>query len=118
MTEDKTCRMLHCTQRGEPPGLRIEVWPPSDVEPVIVWMHSACFEAQRDPSVSPDLLAERGRIPSKARCAFCGRALPLLGSHPYALDIGDASPPERYWAHAECMKGAMAGLAPSHPGAA
>ncbi len=118
MTESNICQMMKCIQPDQQPGLRIEVWPPSDAEPVTLWVHSPCLEAQRDSSVSPDPLAERGRVPPRARCIFCGRGLPIVGTHPYALAIGDASHPERYWAHAECIGGLIPGLGPSHSGAA
>jgi hypothetical protein len=113
MTESNVCRLVNCIQEGQQPGLRVEVWPPPDAQPVTLWVHSSCFEAQRDSSVSPDPLEERGRIAPKARCVFCGRALPIVGRHPYALQIGDASHPARYWAHAECIEGAITDLAPS-----
>ena len=111
MTGSAVCCLVNCIQVDQQPDLRIELWPPSDSHPVTLWVHELCFEALRDSFVSPDALAERGRIPPKARCVFCGRALPIVGTHPYALDAGDASHPERYWTHAECIRAAMTGSA-------
>jgi hypothetical protein len=83
--------------------MRIEISPPSDAQSVTVWAHEACFSRVREPAVQPDSPGDRGRIPSQARCVFCGRALPTIGRHPYCFDVGDFNPPHRFWSHPECI---------------
>ena len=65
--------------------------------------HTACFENLRHPAVEPDHPSEHGRIPAKACCLFCGERLPIVGRHPYCLDVGDQLPPQRFWSHAQCL---------------
>lgn len=100
MTE--SCCFRACEAEG-PTGLRLEISPPPDAEPVIAWSHEDCFSKLRHPSVEHDDPKDHGRIPAKARCAFCGESLPIIGRHPYVFDVGAFSPPHRLWAHAECM---------------
>ena len=57
--------------------------------------------------MDPDDPKDHGRIPAKVRCAFCGDLLPRVGRHAYAFDVGEVTPPSRFWAHAECMLDAM-----------
>jgi hypothetical protein len=92
-------------------SLRLEVAPPPDAEPVTLWTHEDCFAALRNPSVDFDDPGEHGHIPPKARCVFCGEALPIVGKHPYVFDVGDFSPPHRYWSHAPCL---LERLAPAY----
>lgn len=96
------CCFRHCDATGAA-SLRLEVTPPPDGAPVTLWAHEECFEARRDASVEPDDPKDHGRIPGKARCAFCGDALPLVGAHPYVFDVGRYSPPHRHWAHPPCL---------------
>jgi hypothetical protein len=70
---------------------------------MIVWAHQACFDGSRDLAVEADDPRDHGRVPSQARCSFCGDQLPFIGKHPYAFDAGAAYPPERFWAHADCL---------------
>lgn len=83
--------------------MRLVISPPPDAEPVVAWGHEACFSRLRHAAVDYDDPREHGRVPSKARCAFCGEKLPVVGRHPFVFDVGEASPPQRLWAHAECM---------------
>ena len=69
--------------------------------------HEKCFYARRDPAVLPDNPEEHGRIPKDAKCVFCGMKLPVFGKHPYCFDAGDFSPPQRYWAHNQCLKASL-----------
>lgn len=85
------------------PSLRIEVYPPSDRNSVIMWAHDNCFASAQNTTVNSDDPAEHGRIPARACCVFCGDALPIIGKHSYCLDVGEHSPPHRFWSHAECM---------------
>ena len=71
---------------------------------MILWSHTERFTGFTDQSVDPDPPSEHGRVPARARCVFCGEKLPRIGVHPYSLDVGDASPPNRYWAHANCIQ--------------
>lgn len=98
------CSFSGCSQTAQQAEMRIKVWPPSDAPSLLIRGHLDCFESRRDPSVSPDPSREHGRIPAKARCVFCGHRLPIIGVHPYALEVGDESSPDRYWAHAECIE--------------
>jgi hypothetical protein len=68
------------------------------------WGHEQCFTSRRDPAVFPDKPEDQGNIPSKAKCVFCGTKLPFTGKHAYCFDIDEHSPPNRYWAHNQCMK--------------
>lgn len=63
-----------------------------------------CFQAARTAGVSPDPPGERGRIPPGAKCVFCGGKLPVVGRHPYALEMGEPKEPIRFWSHAGCLK--------------
>jgi hypothetical protein len=71
---------------------------------VVLWSHTECFPEFTDPAVDPDPPAEHGRIPARARCILCGDKLPRVGAHPYSIDVGEASPPNRYWGHAQCVQ--------------
>lgn len=97
------CCFKDCDLGGEA-TLRLEVYPPPDGGPVVIRAHQSCFERARDPSVEPDDPADYGRIPAKARCAFCGASLPIVGSHPFVFDVADAAAQRRFWTHAECMR--------------
>ena len=110
------CCLLACSRRGQQPDLQITIWPPPDSEPSRLWAHTQCFEASRSPTVPPDLLQDHGHVPSKARCLFCGESLPIVGHHPYVLDVGEA--PSRYWAHPHCLADRVVGLPPSTRGTA
>ena len=101
-TDKGSCCFRDCASE-EPAGLRLEISPPPDAEPVIAWSHEACFSKLRHPSVEHDDPKDHGHIPAKARCAFCGESLPIIGRHPFVFDVGSFSPPHRLWAHAECM---------------
>lgn len=99
-----SCCMRDCRMEDDDATLRLVVTPPPDGEPMIVWAHSECFAAVRDSSVEPDDPKDHGSIPGKARCAFCGAKLPVIGKHPLTFDVGDHSPPHRFWAHAQCLE--------------
>lgn len=96
------CCFRSCEAEGRA-SLRLEITPPPDGAPVVTWAHDDCFARRHDASVAPDDPAEHGRIPAKARCAFCGKSLPIVGKHPFVLDVGSDSVPQRFWSHAECM---------------
>ena len=98
----QSCCFRHC-DKDEPAALQIQISPPPDGEPIVVWAHEACLAEVRDGSVEPDDPRGHGRIPSKARCVFCGAPLPLIGRHPFVFDVGAFTPPHRFWAHADCM---------------
>jgi hypothetical protein len=87
--------------------LRFEVSPPPDGEPVIAWAHDACFSNLRHSSVEYDDPKDHGRIPPRACCAFCGQPLPIIGRHPFVLDVGAFIPPHRFWAHGKCIVESM-----------
>jgi hypothetical protein len=109
MTAEHCC-LLGCARPQDQPDLPIGVWPPSDSPPVRLWAHAQCFEAARSPVVLPDEAQDRGHIPSKARCVFCGKPLPTVGHHPFALEVGAPPSPSLYWAHAECFNSRVQGL--------
>jgi hypothetical protein len=96
------CCFRHCTESGAA-SLRLELSPPPDAETVTLRCHEECFAAPRNPSVDFDDPRDHGHIPPKARCAFCGETLPVVGTHPFVFDVGDFSPPHRYWTHAPCL---------------
>ncbi|MGA1871470.1 MAG: hypothetical protein ACMUJM_23330 [bacterium] len=99
----KECCFRGCFEEIEKPDLRIEVYS-SEEGSSIFWAHDKCFNARRDPAVLPDEPEDHGSIPSKAKCVYCGMKLPFIGKHSYCFDIGTHSPPQRYWAHNQCMK--------------
>lgn len=98
------CCFRDCRTDGRP-SLRLEITPPPDGAPVVVWAHEECFRHLHDSSVEHDDPAEHGRIPAKARCAFCASSLPRIGIHPFVFDVGEFAPPHRFWAHAQCITG-------------
>lgn len=100
--ESTPCCFRHCNSDA-PATLRLAISPPPDGEPVMVWAHDECFATSCEASVEPDDPKDHGRIPSKARCVFCGDPLPIVGRHPFVFDVGDSIPPRRFWAHAGCM---------------
>lgn len=102
MPTSHRCCFRDCDRVGAAP-MRLEISPPPDAEPITAWAHEECFSRARESSVQPDNPREHGRIPGQARCAFCGLALPVIGSHPYCFDAGDFSPPQRFWSHAKCI---------------
>ena len=118
MATQNQCCLTSCTRAQERVDLPLAVWPPSDSPPMTLWAHSPCFGASRSPSVLPDSADDHGRIPAQAKCVFCGLSLPTVGQHPYALDVGQSSPPSRFWAHAHCLKNRIAGFKPSMHGSA
>ncbi len=100
---DTACCFLGCTRAGVA-ALRLTLHLPRDTDSeVILQAHEECFSSHATSNVMPDDPKEHGRIPRKARCVFCGAALPLVGAHPYCFDLGEHSPPQRFWAHADCM---------------
>ena len=84
-------------------SLRLEITPPPDGAPVVVWAHDSCFARVHDASVEPDDPADHGRIPAAVRCAFCGQSLPIVGQHPFVFDVGTSPVARRFWSHAQCM---------------
>ncbi len=96
------CCFRECTGRG-PAALRLFITPPPDGETMTLWAHEECFARLHDPTVLHDDPKDHGRIPAGARCAFCGRALPIIGEHPLVFDRGNHTPPHRFWSHAQCM---------------
>lgn len=98
------CCFLSCKRVHEPTGLRIAIWVPSDLPALHVVAHAECFRESRDPSVMPDPPDEHGRVPAKARCLFCGEKLPILGRHPFAMEVRESDSTGRYWVHADCMQ--------------
>ena len=97
------CCFRGCRMADDVPSLRLEISVPPDTGPVTAWAHETCFVSSCTPSVEPDRPEDHGHIPGKARCVFCGRSLPAIGRHPYSFDVGDYSPPRRFWSHAECI---------------
>lgn len=98
-----TCSLMQCHNAGDPVDLRVDIWPPSDLPMIHATMHRVCFVAVCDRSVLPDPPEEYGRIPRTACFIFCGEQLPIVGRHPYALEIWESEVPGRYWAHAGCL---------------
>ncbi len=98
----QSCCFRACEAAG-PAALALEVHPPPDAEPVKIWAHETCFDQLRHASVEHDDPKHHGRIPPKARCAFCGEPLPIIGLHPFVFDVGAFTPPHRFWAHSNCM---------------
>ena len=100
-TAGAMCCMRSCDRRNETPDVELKIWPPSDLPPIHASAHSPCLDQVRETSVEPDLPGELGSIPANARCLFCGEKLPIVGEHPYALELEG---PSRFWAHATCLK--------------
>ncbi len=67
-------------------------------------VHEKCFDARCHPNAEYDDPKEHGHIPKAAKCVFCGDPLPRFGRHPYCFNLGEFSPPHRYWAHSQCMR--------------
>ena len=103
-TGSQSCCFINCMHPGEPTDLRIAIWPPSDLPVVQTVAHSTCFYSIRESSVEPDPVEDAGRIPASARCVFCGGKLPIVGRHPYALEIQDRNGSRRFWVHADCFE--------------
>jgi hypothetical protein len=104
------CCLKGCNRAEHEPDVRVEVWPPSDAPPVVLWTHRGCFEDAKSPEVTPDSTRDRGRIPANARCVFCGDRLPFVGAHPYAIEVGEVDNSERFWIHAQCIESWFSGL--------
>ena len=47
--------------------------------------------------------AEATGIPAAAGCGICGRALPVVGRHPWALTLCEPAPGRTWFVHAECV---------------
>jgi hypothetical protein len=65
-------------------------------------VHRSCLAellAAENLSVPSNL----GRIPSDAACGVCGRRLPVIGWHPYALTLPEPAPSRTWFVHAECF---------------
>lgn len=103
-----SCCFRDCGKTDEAASLRLSITPAPDGDPVIACAHEECFSAERDSSVEPDDPRDHGRVPAKARCAFCGVKLPVIGKHPLTFDVGEYSPPHRFWAHVQCMEERLA----------
>jgi len=67
-------------------------------------VHVECFIASSEPSILPDPPNQQGRIPPGAMCVFCGEKLPIIGRHPFALELHQEEAAGRYWAHAGCIE--------------
>lgn len=65
-------------------------------------MHGACLTALLVADVSPQP-ANRSRIPGDAACGVCGRRLPIIGRHPFALIVEEPEPGRKWFVHAECF---------------
>jgi hypothetical protein len=98
-----SCCFRACREAGLA-SLRMDIWPPSDLPVVHTRAHTACLERFREASVGPDPVEMRGQIPAGARCLFCGRKLPIIGIHPFALEIWETGEPGGYWAHTDCLR--------------
>ena len=84
--------------------MRLEIWPQSDLPSVRIMAHVECFAEASEPSIMPDPPDKRGRIPPSALCVFCGEKLPIIGRHPFALELHQGEVTSRYWAHAGCIE--------------
>ena len=104
------CCFVDCDQGEQAARMQIQIWPPSDAEPIEAWCHQVCLENHWVSGVDSDPLEELGRIPTKALCSFCGDRLPIIGDHPYAIDVGQEAELARIWAHAECIESHIIGL--------
>ena len=99
------CCFKACNNLSDEALSQLEVYSPDwGIESGILRVHEQCFEARCHTKIKYDDPREHGHIPKNAKCVFCGEALPFIGRHPYCFDIGNFSPPHRYWAHNQCMK--------------
>lgn len=101
------CCFADC-ESMDAPSQRIALTPPPDGAPVVLWGHDGCFARSKHPAVEPDDPGDLGRIPVRARCVRCGRPLPIVGWHPFVMDVGSGVPPSRFWCHAECLPSFLA----------
>jgi hypothetical protein len=106
-----SCCIQNCSLTTQAVDIPVKVWPPSDATAVILHAHSSCFENTRSPGVESDPVHEHGRIPTGARCVICGKRLPMIGLHPYAIEVGEPSNSDRFWVHAQCFESHFIGLA-------
>jgi hypothetical protein len=99
-----SCCFRNCRLAAQAVDIPVKVWPPSDAPAEMLHAHAGCFENTRSPGVKPDAVHEYGRIPAGARCVMCGRRLPMIGIHPYALEVGEENMADRFWVHARCLE--------------
>ncbi len=97
------CCFKACSNIAEDVQIQMQVFHTEEGSGIL-YVHEQCFAARCHWDVTYDDPKEHGHIPGNARCAFCGDPLPTFGHHAYCFDIGDFSPPHRYWAHSQCMK--------------
>ena len=99
------CCFKSCSNLNEGALIRLEVYSLNRrIGSGMLQIHEPCFEARAHPKIQYDDPREHGHIPKNAKCVFCGESLPFTGRHPTCFDIGDYSPPHRYWAHNQCLK--------------
>jgi hypothetical protein len=106
LEDDLECCFHGCLESESKPDLRIEV-SALDEGCSVFRAHEKCFNARKDPSVMPDKPEFHGSLPKDTACVFCGSKMPVFGKHPYCFDVGDFSPPHRYWAHNQCMRASL-----------
>lgn len=86
----------------------MRIWPPSDLPVIITGVHKVCFNAVRDESINPTPKSKQGHIPFNAHRIIYGKRLPIIGRHPYALEVWEQDKSYQYWAHANCIYDTMA----------
>lgn len=91
-------------QVSPPTDLIVDIWSFSDLPVIEVVAHAVCFDSARDQGIKHNHPGEQGRIPSGARCVFCGEKLPVIGQHPYVVEVKDSRLSSQYWAHTSCMQ--------------
>ena len=105
MKNKMACCFKACSNLSDEALIQLEVYSLDwGIESGILQIHEQCFDARCNSDIKYDDPREHGHIPKNAKCVFCGDPLPRTGRHPYCFDIGNFSPPHRYWAHSQCMK--------------
>ncbi len=70
-------------------------------------LHASCLTSLLRANVQPSALGSSPGIPGDAACGVCGKRLPIVGRHPYALTLEQAGGDRTWFLHAQCLPDAM-----------
>ncbi len=73
----------------------------------LLHLHPSCLVTLLRADLPPLAPDRAQRIPGDAACGVCGKRLPIVGRHPYAVSLAQAGAESTWFVHAECLPDAI-----------